>query len=204
MVALLAVAAAAGVPFVSGGAAPAYAVSTNDDGTVTVEISSLSDAAGLQSKLREAGVRAVVHYLPPGKACKQPWFAAAPAEGGPAAQGSTPAIKGGVEQTSDGHTRFTVSKSLGADETLMIMTQVAPEGSGPSGAPSPTAIAVGIARGEVKPCEVVDAPAGSEPLGGPPPGAGKVHTEDGGLGPALSTSGAGSAANDGSGGAASN
>jgi DNA-directed RNA polymerase specialized sigma24 family protein len=38
---------------------------------VTVGISSLRDTAGLERKLREAGIHAVVQYVPPGKACKQ-------------------------------------------------------------------------------------------------------------------------------------
>jgi hypothetical protein len=46
----------------SGGAAAAYAVTPRADGRVTVQISSLSDAAGLQRALREAGVPAVVRY----------------------------------------------------------------------------------------------------------------------------------------------
>src|SRR5262249_35212973 len=97
---LVAVAAAAGVPFLTGGAAPAFAVDANEDGTVTVEINSLRDAAGLQSKLREAGIRAVVQYLPPGKACKQPWLTPAVSAGEPPSPGSEPPIKGGVEHTS--------------------------------------------------------------------------------------------------------
>jgi hypothetical protein len=173
---LLAAAAGAGVPFLSSGAAPAYAVSTNDDGTVTVEINSLGDAAGLESKLRAAGVRAVVQYLPPGKACKQPWFTLATPEHDESSPGHEPAIKGGIEHTSDGHTRFTISKHHPADETFVIMTQVAAGASESSEAPGPTSIAVALAKGEVGPCEIVDAPAGSQPFGGPPPGAGELHT----------------------------
>ena len=45
-----------------GGTEPAYAVSPTADGDVTVKISSLSDAAGLQQALRDAGVPAVVRY----------------------------------------------------------------------------------------------------------------------------------------------
>jgi hypothetical protein len=54
-----------------GGGEPskAWAVDRNPDGTVTVWIDSLSDAAGLQRKLNEAGVPALVQYLPPGKTC---------------------------------------------------------------------------------------------------------------------------------------
>jgi hypothetical protein len=169
---LVAVAAVAAVQLVSGGAAPAYAVSKNDDGTVTVEISSLTDAAGLQQKLRDAGIRAVVQYLPPGKACKQPWPTAAP--GTPSSPGgSHSAIQGGVEHTGD-HTRFTISNNLPADDTLVITTQV----GGPSEATGPSAIGITLAHGDVKPCEVVDAPAGSPPFGAPPAGA-QLHTENG-------------------------
>jgi hypothetical protein len=44
-------------------------VDRNPDGTVTVRIDSLSDAAGLQQQLNDAGVPALVQYLPPGKTC---------------------------------------------------------------------------------------------------------------------------------------
>jgi hypothetical protein len=197
--ALLAVGVGTGVPFLSSGAGPAYAVSRNDDGTVTVEINSLSDAAGLESKLREAGVHAVVQYLPPGKACKQPWFTLASPEHSP---GHEPATKGGVEHTSDGHTRFTISKHHPTDETLVIMTQEAAGGSSPSEAASPTSIGVASAKGEVKQCEIIDAPAGSQPFGPPPPGAGELHTNGSTLSPGASTS-ADSLTNDGSGSATS-
>jgi hypothetical protein len=184
MAALLAAAAGAGVPFLVGGAASAYAVTTNDDGTVSVEINSLSDAAGLESKLREAGIPAVVRYLEPGKTCKQPWFTpASPQDRSP----GEPGIKGGVVHTGDGHTRFTISKNLPADETLVIMTQTGTGMNAPSGAGSPESIGIALAKGEVKPCEVVDAPAGSQPFGPPPPGA-QLQTNGGTPGPGTSTS----------------
>jgi hypothetical protein len=171
--ALVAVAAVAAVQLVSGGAEPAYAVNTNDDGTVTVEISSLSDAAGLERKLRDAGIPAVVQYLPPGKVCKQPWPTATPG-GHPAKSGvEGTAMKGGVEHTA-GHTRFTISKNLPDGDTLVIMTQV----GGPSEATGPSAIGITLAHGEILPCEIVDAPEGSPPFGTPPAGA-QQHTEDG-------------------------
>jgi hypothetical protein len=67
----LVVAAAGGVAAVlaavaifagSGGTESAYAVTPRADGSVTVKISRLSDAAGLQRALRDAGVPAVVRY----------------------------------------------------------------------------------------------------------------------------------------------
>jgi hypothetical protein len=64
--AALAFAIAVGLP---GGGQPskAWAVDQNPDGTVTVRIDSLSDAAGLERELNDAGVPALVQYLPPGK-----------------------------------------------------------------------------------------------------------------------------------------
>jgi hypothetical protein len=185
--AVLAVAAAAGVPFLTNGASPAYAVNTNDDGTVTVEISSLSDAAGLEAKLRDAGIRAVVQYVPSGKACKQPWFTPAARDHG---ANHDSGIQGGVEHTADNHTRFTISRHHPTDATLVIMTQV---GAGPGGQPGAgSAESVGVAWGEgdVTHCELIDAPAGSSPFGPPPKGA-QLHTEGGtpGSGPSISEAG---------------
>jgi hypothetical protein len=53
-----------------GDVTPAYAVESGPGGSVTVEIRSLSDAAGLQRSLRDAGVPAVVDYAPAG--CADP------------------------------------------------------------------------------------------------------------------------------------
>jgi hypothetical protein len=58
-----------GSPFGGDDGGRAWAVTSNDDGTVSVEIDSLTDAAGLQRKLNEAGIPALVQYLPPGKTC---------------------------------------------------------------------------------------------------------------------------------------
>jgi hypothetical protein len=69
------VAAAAAIAVVSalsiggGGGSKAWAVSSNPDGTVTVQIKSLADADGLQRKLAEAGIRSLVQYVPAGKTC---------------------------------------------------------------------------------------------------------------------------------------
>jgi hypothetical protein len=47
---------------ISGGTSNAYAVDSQSDGSVTVHIRSLHDAAGLQSALRNSGIDAVVNY----------------------------------------------------------------------------------------------------------------------------------------------
>jgi hypothetical protein len=154
LAAVLAAAATAGVFFLSAGTQAAYAVTKNADGTVTVEIDSLSDAAGLQAKLQAAGLNAVVQYLPAGKACKQPWFT-------PAGVGAAGGTRGSeVGRTSDGTTRFTISGNVPSSTTLMITTQTGPGDE--------RALGIAWAKGDVPPCEVVAAPAGSGPLGGPP------------------------------------
>ncbi len=158
LAAVLAAAAAVGLIVLSTGTQAAYAVTKNADGTVTVEIDSLSDAAGLQAKLQAAGVNAVVQYLPAGKTCKQPWFT-------PAGAGAAGGMHGSeVGRTSDGSTRFTISGDLPSSSTLVITTQTGPGNE--------RALGIAWAHGDVPPCEVVDAPAGSGPLGGPPAGGG--------------------------------
>jgi len=59
-----AAAIAAAVAVALGGGTAAYAVEPGANGSVTVKIHDLSDAAGLQSALRDAGVPAVVAYGP--------------------------------------------------------------------------------------------------------------------------------------------
>ena len=59
----LGVVAAAVVGFGAlGGAGAAYAVTTASNGDVVVTINALSDASGLQSQLRAAGINAYVNY----------------------------------------------------------------------------------------------------------------------------------------------
>jgi hypothetical protein len=152
--AALAAAAIAGAFFFSAGTQAAYAVTANADGSVTVEIDSLTDAAGLQAKLQAAGVDAVVEYLPLGKMCKQPWFTPA----GPAAGGGTQ--RSDVGRSGDGATSFTISGDRPAGTTLVITTQTGPGNE--------RALGIAWAKGDVPPCQVVDAPPGSGPLGGPP------------------------------------
>jgi hypothetical protein len=152
LVTAVAAAATAGVFLLSAGAPAAYAVTKNADGSVTVEVDSLTDAAGLQSALQAAGVNAVVEYLPAGKTCRQPWFT-------PAGRHGSMYSSAGAGPSTGGKTRFTISGNLPADETLVVTTQT---GSG-----GEQALGLAWAKGTVPPCQVVDAPAGSGPLGGP-------------------------------------
>ena len=153
LAAVLAVAAVAGVFSLSGGTQAAYAVTKNDDGSISVQVDSLTDAAGLQSALQAAGVNAVVEYLPEGKMCKQPWFTPA----GRAAAGGPEESR--VGRNANGSTTFSISGDRPAGDTLVVSTQTGPNGE--------QALGIGWAQGTVPPCQVVDAPAGSGALGGP-------------------------------------
>ncbi len=66
-VGIAAAAAVVGVVAIGSDVTPnAYAVQSHANGAVTVSISRLRDASGLQSSLRAVGVPAVVDYAPPG------------------------------------------------------------------------------------------------------------------------------------------
>jgi hypothetical protein len=70
--AALAAALAATALLATGGgvsASSAYAVQPRSNGTVSVTVNDLSDAAGLQQKLRDAGIPAVVKYVTDAPAC---------------------------------------------------------------------------------------------------------------------------------------
>lgn len=142
VVAALAVAAVVGVFVLSAGTQAAYAVTKNADGSVTVEIDSLTDAAGLEAKLRAAGVPAVVEYLPIGKTCKQPWFT--PAAGAETGKSTSEVSDNGSSTT------FTITSDQLGKGTLVITTQ-----SGPG---DQRLLSMAYAQGDVPPCQVVDAP----------------------------------------------
>jgi hypothetical protein len=161
--ATVAVAAIAGLFFFSAGTQAAYAVTRNADGTVTVEVDSITDASGLQAALEAAGVNAVVEYLPAGTTCQQPWFT-------PAGHIPGETQSSSVGRTSDGATRFTISGDQPPDTTLVVTTQTGLNGE--------QALGIAWATGNVPPCQVVDAPAGSGPLGGPPTD-GNTQTDQG-------------------------
>jgi hypothetical protein len=141
----------AGVFVVTGGdnAAPAYAVEKQPDGSVTVAIHSLSDAAGLQQKLRAAGIPAVVDYTPIGKMCREPRGRLATSGHG---------MRMGVGVRADHSATFTISRgSVQPGETLVIASSV---GS------SVSSLGTEVIDGPVAPCKLVDAP----PLPAPGPG----------------------------------
>jgi hypothetical protein len=146
----------------------AYAVDRHDDGSVTVEIKALADAAGLERELRAAGVQAEVDYLPLGQKCRDGRFK-------PAAPGGRSSSS--LAQRSDGSVTFTIAAGeLQRGQTLVITSS----GGKSQGA---TTVATAVAQGAVAPCEPVKAPG----LPDPEPGAAPEHgtNEANGSGPSL-------------------
>ena len=145
-----AVAAAVTVPLALGGS-PAYAVSPNSDGSVTVSIQRAEDAEGLQRALAANGVDAEVDYVPDGYACD-------PARFTPADGPSTGPIS--VQSSTDGMT-FTVPRSMGDGGRTLVIVMSGDEHSG--------SLDVASAEGTVGAC------AARPGTGTLPPGA-KTHT----------------------------
>ncbi len=146
-------AVAAGVLAVSSGTgdtSSAFAVEPQGDGVVRVEISSLSDADGLEKALGEAGVKADVSYLAAGMACREPRFT--PSGGKPGRS----KMSGSVRQTDSGVV-FTITRSgIGPGDTLLVTASPGPQGLG-------DVLGVQIAEGAVSACDPVPAPEALPP-----------------------------------------
>ena len=68
-VAGIAAAAAVAVPFLNGSVTPAYAVTKNTDGTITLKINEFRDPAQVEKDLAALGLTADVSYVKPGTRC---------------------------------------------------------------------------------------------------------------------------------------
>jgi hypothetical protein len=123
----------------------AYAVAPRSDGSVTVQIHSLRDAAGLQSSLRAAGVPAVVDYVPDGgSGCAGPGPGHAPGPGagsgpvqGVARGDSAGTGRGGSADTARGGSADTASGATSEGPSLQTGGGLRTQGEdGPGSAPS--------------------------------------------------------------------
>ena len=134
-----------GFTVLGGGASPAFAVSTEANGDITVTIKALSDASGLERALAAHGVTADVTYAPRGQQCAPGRFteSSAPEKG----------LSSVNQQQSS--LQFTISKGqVQAGQTLVVET---------SGGLEQSTIRIGVAAGPVGACHLV--PAGAAPAG---------------------------------------
>jgi hypothetical protein len=151
----------------------AYAVESHANGAVTVSISALRDANGLQSSLRAAGVPAVVTYVSAdGSGCPS----APPAVGA----GTGPVLEqGSTSSTAPGAPSTTVSPAGAAAPPAGVTTTTATAVAKPVTIDGSGAATVTIAPGQIKPGEHVYITAAGASVGsvavaispGTPPGA---------------------------------
>ncbi|MEV6987244.1 hypothetical protein AB0M95_39125 [Sphaerisporangium sp. NPDC051017] len=154
-----AAAAATALPLALG--TPAYAVERLADGTVTVQIHQFLEPEKLQASLREAGVRAVVDYLPAGRSCRQPR----------GRQAAVPALL--LERPVDGSggVMFQVPPGrLKAGQTLIVEATFVRDDPARAGS-----IATSVVEGPVTPCAAVSGPAGDDPVKVVPIRPGEAH-----------------------------
>jgi hypothetical protein len=136
-----------------GGDTPAaFAVETQPEGKISVEVSSLEDPAGLEAALEDAGVSASVSYLESGMRCKEPRFQAASAEGARALVAG-PGSLISPSMGGEGPITFTIDRNeVEPGQTLVVAAW-----------PRPGALLGGaemrVADGTVAPCEPVPVPA---------------------------------------------
>jgi hypothetical protein len=144
---------------------PAYAVTQGPDGAVGVRIDEFRDPGGLAAELADAGVKAVVDYLPYGQTC-QPSRGQRGDVGG---QFST-----SIGQDGDGIS-FRIEKGqVPAGQTLVLAVTL--DKSGADAPPFSTSLQV--VKGAVADCEPTALPA--PPAGGDQKDDGpSLHTEEG-------------------------
>jgi hypothetical protein len=151
-----------------GGGATAYAVEPHDDGSVSVRIRRLEDAAGLERELRAAGVPAEVDFLPLTQTCREPRFEPAPTRelkpgGLPIPMGVAEVTSGSSEPELEDNLRRLLSFTVQADElrpgeTLVITSRRGPHPRA-TRPQTMTAVTIELAQGPVAPCDPVPARA---------------------------------------------
>ena len=137
---------------------PAYAIERDSSGNVTVTITRLDDAVGLERELGANGVTARVTYLPAGYQCDP--------RDNPPAPGAA-----GIAASVDGDgLHFTIPRgAVGADQTLLLDLSNPPQAqTNPSqGGPSGIMLGTSIAAKPVAPCRAVDSGSILPPPGHP-------------------------------------
>jgi hypothetical protein len=153
----LAIGAAVSVPLLGGGdsGSAAYAITSSDDGTVTVTIYEFRDADGLKQQLAGYGVPADVTYTPIGEHCQADRYELSPTQHQVDVDHGTAA--GVPLNVNDVELSFTLRPAdFQPDETLVIVNSLAADeiGSEPGAAQLRHDANVATAIGPVEPCEL--------------------------------------------------
>ncbi|WP_188192596.1 hypothetical protein [Nonomuraea sp. SYSU D8015] len=142
----VAAAATAAVVVLNGVAgAPAYAVTKSTDGSVSVQINAFTDPEGLEAELADAGVKAVVDYLPEGQICKSPRGQQGSASG---------KFSTSLTKEANGISFKIEEGQVPAGETLVLAVSKSKDGDDKA----PFAMSLEIVKGAVADCEVTAVP----------------------------------------------
>jgi hypothetical protein len=143
---LLATGLLVGIPAMNGDQTPAaFAVTTNNDGVVTIVVNRLEDPDGLERELAANGVTADVTFAPPGKICS------------PLPRYESPGVRDVTLQIARDGATITLPSS-GLKGRTLVMESRRPPTPDPDGT-TPFFILYSFADGPVAPCELVDVPA---------------------------------------------
>ncbi|MFG1964059.1 hypothetical protein [Nonomuraea sp. NPDC049028] len=172
-VAAMAAAAAVAVPFLTGSETPAYAVTKNGDGSVTLKITEFRNPDQVEKDLATAGVTADVSYVKPGTRC-------APGRGdadfGPSFSkeeitSKDPAVQKRVREAIEnsvnkktfklgrGEVRISPQYIKTGQTAVMEFVENADQTSGPEKPRALWGFSGYLITGPVKPCKVIDDPS---------------------------------------------
>ncbi|MDP9864958.1 MULTISPECIES: hypothetical protein [Streptosporangium] len=190
----IAAAAVVAVPLVTGTESPAYALTQNPDGSLTLQINEFRDPGQVERDLAELGVRADVSYVKPGKWC-------APDRGRMAGPSSSvdladlkskdPKVKARASKLMEdspseraydlvrnGGVRIYPKEIKPEQTAVMMFTENDDQTSGPEKPRALWQFGFVLIDGPVKPCTVVDDPSWNDigdpaknPEAFPPPGS---------------------------------
>ncbi|WP_051753659.1 hypothetical protein [Streptosporangium amethystogenes] len=191
-VAGIAAAAAVAVPFLNGAGTPAYAVTKNTDGTITLKINEFRDPAQVEKDLAALGLTADVSYVKPGTRCAPD---RGPTDAGPSfskeeLSSKDPEVRkrmreaienspnGKAFRMGHGEVRINPQYIKPGQTAVMEFTENEDQTSGPEKPRALWQFGGYLVTGPVKPCKIVDDPSWSKmpdprtnPEAYPPPGS---------------------------------
>ncbi|WP_344930231.1 hypothetical protein, partial [Streptosporangium carneum] len=179
------------VPLATGAESPAYAVTRQANGSITVKINQLRDPGLLERDLAALGVKAKVHYTPPGKACSRNFTSADPDIPWEELTSTDPKVKAAVQRKMDNspsQQAFDLERGggirifpdrIGQGQTaVMEFTENSDQTSGPEKPRVLWEFSFQLANGPVGECVLTDRPGWNDigdprknPEAFPPPGS---------------------------------
>lgn len=172
-VAGLAAVAALAVPFLNGSETPAYAVTKNTDGTITLKISEFRDPARVEEDLAAAGLTADVSYTKPGTRCApgRGHTEAGPTFSKEELESKDPEVHRKIREAIEnspngkafklggGELRIDPQHIRAGQTAVMEFTENADQSSGPEKPRPLWGFSGYVVTGAVKPCKVIDDPS---------------------------------------------